>query len=118
MPSCSYADLNIPLWLLMGLSLSTVLQPLGVVGRTIGTIQQQNQLPGNTTDPAGEGKDIRRLEIGDRIWRDLAGGQQHTYQVRLSTEQFLKVVVEQNGIDIVVQLSGPDAKRILKFDSE
>src|SRR5215510_10739572 len=74
----------------------------------------------STQEPigAGKGKDIHALEPGKPIRRELAGGQEHSYQIRLNANQFLKVVVEQKGIDVVAQVSGPDGKQILEFDSE
>jgi tetratricopeptide (TPR) repeat protein len=67
---------------------------------------------------AGKGKDIHALEPGKPIRRELAGGQEHSYQIKLNANQFLKVAVEQKGIDVVAQVSGPDGKQILEFDSE
>src|SRR5262245_43284366 len=58
------------------------------------------------------------IEPGRPIKRELAGGQQHSYQITLSADQFLKAVVEQDGVDLVVQVLGPDGKQILEFDSE
>src|SRR6266540_2363749 len=74
----------------------------------------------STQEPTGAGKekDIHALEPGKPIRRELAGGQRHTYQTRLDPNQFLKVVVEQKGIDVVAQASGPDGKQILEVDSE
>src|SRR5215831_1119233 len=63
-------------------------------------------------------KDVRPLEPGKPIERELAGGQSHAYQITLSAGQFMKVIVEQRGIDVVVGLLGPDAKQIMEFDSE
>src|SRR6266511_1257926 len=74
----------------------------------------------STQEPTGAGKekDIHALEPGKPIMRELAGGQRHTYQTRLDPNQLLKVVVEQKGIDVVAQASGPDGKQILEVDSE
>jgi CHAT domain-containing protein/Tfp pilus assembly protein PilF len=58
------------------------------------------------------------IEPGRPIKRELAGGQEHSYQISLSPDQFLKAVVEQNGVDVVVRVLGPDGKQILEFDSE
>src|SRR6266540_1243440 len=70
-------------------------------------------------NPIGQGeKDVRPLEPGKPIERELAGGQSHAYQITLSAGQFMKVIVEQRGIDVVVGLLGPDAKQIMEFDSE
>jgi tetratricopeptide (TPR) repeat protein len=63
-------------------------------------------------------KEARTLEAGKPIKRELSGGQKHRYLVNMNTGQFLKVIVEQQGIDVVVQASGPDGKQILEFDSE
>src|SRR6266508_3123519 len=63
-------------------------------------------------------KDVRPLEPGKPIERELAGGQSHAYQITLSAGQFMKVIVEQRGIDVVVGLLGPDDKQIMEFDSE
>ena len=62
--------------------------------------------------------DVRPLEPGTPIERELAGGQSHSYQLTLTADQYLLVVVEQRGIDVVVQLLGPDDKQIMEFDSE
>src|SRR6266511_133295 len=74
----------------------------------------------STQEPTGAGKekDIHALEPGKPIRRELAGGQRHTYQTRLDPNQFLKVVVEQKGIDVVSKAPGPDGKQILEVDSE
>jgi CHAT domain-containing protein len=63
-------------------------------------------------------KEVRALEPGNLIRRELEGGRQHTYQIRLSADQFLKAVVEQQGIDVMVQISGPDGGQVMEFDSE
>jgi CHAT domain-containing protein/Tfp pilus assembly protein PilF len=47
----------------------------------------------------------------------LAGGQTHSYQVLLVSNQFLHVVVDQRGIDVVVALFGPDGKKLAEVDS-
>ncbi len=58
------------------------------------------------------------LELGKPIERELAGGQSHSYQITLAAGQYLNVMVEQRGIDVVVVLFGPDGKRIAEFDRE
>jgi CHAT domain-containing protein/Tfp pilus assembly protein PilF len=58
------------------------------------------------------------LELGKPIERELAGGQSHSYQITLAAGQYLNVLVEQRGIDVVVRLQGPDGKLIFEFDSE
>src|SRR5215475_13533274 len=72
-------------------------------------------------DPAGmaqEDQPVRRLESGKPIERELAGGQSHDYQLTLADGQYVNLVVDQRGIDVVVKLFGPDGKAIMEFDSE
>src|SRR5437870_3083520 len=61
--------------------------------------------------------DVRSLEPGKPIERELAGGQAHSYQITLSAGQYLNVMVEQQGIDVVVALFGPDGKKLIEVDS-
>jgi hypothetical protein len=37
----------------------------------------------------------------------------HNYSLNLTAGQFVSVVVEQNGIDVVVAIYGEDSKRII-----
>src|SRR5262249_47925889 len=57
-------------------------------------------------------------EPGKPIKRELAGADSHTYQIRLSAGQFMKVIIEQQGIDVVAQLSGPGGEQIAGFNRE
>jgi len=89
------------------------------LGRTLWrSVQQPAQAPRDSGAKADDEKEARLLEPGKAIKRELAGDQSHTYQIRLSAGQFLKVIVEQQGIDVVAQVSGPDGKQILEFDFE
>jgi CHAT domain-containing protein len=80
--------------------------------------QQTNQEQRGTGSGAGGENDVRALEPGKPQKRELAGGQRHAYRIRLNADQFLKAVIEQDGIDVVARLSGPDGKQIMEFDSE
>src|SRR5262252_6289562 len=99
---------------LLFFSLSAVTPSSKAHCRTGDLIRQSTQE--STGD--GKGKDIHALEPGKPIGRELGGGQQHTYQIRLDAGQFLKVIIEQQGIDVVARVSGPDGKRLLEFNSE
>jgi CHAT domain-containing protein/Tfp pilus assembly protein PilF len=65
-----------------------------------------------------EDQQLRQLKQGKPIERDLAGGQSHTFEITLATDQYIKVLVDQHGIDLRVKLLGPDGKQIAEFDSE
>ena len=87
--------------------------------RALGRIAQQPaQAPREAGAKADDENGARLLEHGKTIKRELAGGHSHTYRITLSAGQFLKVIVEQQGIDIVIQLSGPGGEQIAEFDSE
>jgi tetratricopeptide (TPR) repeat protein len=80
--------------------------------------QQSTQAPRGAGSKADDEKEARLLEPGKPIKRELAGAGSHTYRIRLSAGQFLKVVVEQQGVDVVAQLSGPGGEQIAEFDRE
>jgi tetratricopeptide (TPR) repeat protein len=80
--------------------------------------QPPTQAPRDDGSKADDEKDARLLEPGQTIKRELAGDDSHAYQIRLSAGQYLKVIVEQQGIDVVAQLSGPAGEQIAEFDME
>jgi CHAT domain-containing protein/Tfp pilus assembly protein PilF len=99
-------------------SLTPVMPSHQALGRHPGLNQQSTNQPRDAGNRTSDENDVRILEPGKPIKRDLAGGQQHTYQIRLSTDQLMRMVVEEHGIDVVVQAFGPDGKQIAWFDSE
>ena len=62
-------------------------------------------------------RDIRALELGKEIERELTGGAVHIYSINLAAGQFVRVVVEQRGIDVVATLIEPGGKKIVEVDS-
>ena len=58
------------------------------------------------------------LELGKSIEREISGGQTQSYQITLSAGQFVSVIVQQRGIDVIEKLFAPDGKLIAQFDSE
>jgi CHAT domain-containing protein len=67
--------------------------------------------------PSQDDKESRRLELGKPIERTIAGGQTHSYQLTLPRNQYLYLTVEQRGIDVVVNLFGPDGTKLDEIDS-
>jgi len=61
--------------------------------------------------------DIRVLEPGAAIEREIAGGEAHSYRIRLGLHQFLLVVVNQQGIDVVVRAFGPNAQQMAEANN-
>jgi tetratricopeptide (TPR) repeat protein len=60
--------------------------------------------------------DVRTLEVDSPIKREADGNAVHLYRVSLANGQYLRVVVDQQGVDVAVTLLGPKGGRILKAD--
>jgi CHAT domain-containing protein len=71
-----------------------------------GTVVTQNQ-----------GRRTEQLEPGKPLERKLAGGQSHQYEIRMNSEEFLRLVVDQRGIDLALVLFGPTGARITEVDN-
>src|ERR1700694_4010192 len=61
--------------------------------------------------------DQPQLSLGSIIERTMTSTDAHTFTVNLTQGQFLKVVVDQRGVDVVIRISSPDGKVIGSFDS-
>lgn len=57
------------------------------------------------------------LSIGDVIEKELIPPSVHSYKIKLDKDNFFTVVVNQQGIDIKVNLLGPEGNKISEFDS-
>jgi len=87
-------------------------------GRPIDLFQQSTQDLRGAGSGTDDENNVQALEPGKPHRRRLAGGQQHTYRIRLAADQFLKAVIEQDGIDVAARLLGPDGKQIMRSDTE
>ncbi|MBA2750208.1 MAG: tetratricopeptide repeat protein, partial [Tatlockia sp.] len=70
----------------------------------------------NDNEPRRQQEDVE-LTLGKPIERNLAGNEAHSYKIVLAANQYLHIVVEQRGIDVVVALFAPDGKKIAEVDS-
>ncbi len=57
------------------------------------------------------------LGLPQPLERELKGGEAHEFPLTLAAGQYLQLVVEQRGIDVVVAISGPDGKKLAEVDS-
>ncbi len=57
------------------------------------------------------------LTLNKPIERQLAGNEAHFYKITLAVNQYLHVVVEQRGVDLIVAIFAPDGKKIVEVDS-
>jgi CHAT domain-containing protein/Tfp pilus assembly protein PilF len=64
----------------------------------------------------GENNSVRLIQ-GQTLEQELSGGKFHSYQIKLAANQYLKIIVEQKGIDVVVELYLPGGKKLLEVDS-
>jgi len=120
-PNQQFTSLSLAKFLAFCMSFSSlaVALPENALGHTLGRlVQQSTQAPRDAGAKADDEKESRLLEPGKPIKRELAGDHSHTYQIMLSEGQFLKVIIEQQGIDVIAQLSGPGGEQIAKFDME
>ncbi len=62
-------------------------------------------------------RQITRLEPGRATRRTLAPGGLHAYRIRLHSGDYLSLVVEQRGVDVVARLFGPSGGAIVEVDS-
>ncbi len=62
------------------------------------------------------GSEPMALVSGQSVEREIVGGQTHTYQLLLTAGQFMRVVVEQKGIDVAVALVVPDGKQLIEVN--
>jgi CHAT domain-containing protein/tetratricopeptide (TPR) repeat protein len=69
-----------------------------------------------TAKAAADQAQVRVLESGQSIAREMAGGETHAYRITLAAGQFLHVVVEQHGIDVVVRVLDPAGKQVAEVD--
>jgi CHAT domain-containing protein/Tfp pilus assembly protein PilF len=89
-----------------------------VFAGSLSLLQQSVQQSRETGSGDIDERDVRELESDKPVRSELAAGSQHDYRIRLNAYQFLKVIVEQQGIDLVVRVAGPDGKRVVEFDTE
>ncbi len=57
------------------------------------------------------------LQINKPLERKLVGGQKHEYQLTLLIGQYLKLSVDQRGIDVALRLIDPNGKKLLEVDT-
>ncbi len=68
--------------------------------------------------PAQTSQEVQELRAGAAIERDLKGGEGHDYRLSLAGGQCAAIVVEQRGIDVVVQVREHGGKLLAEFDFE
>jgi CHAT domain-containing protein/Tfp pilus assembly protein PilF len=60
--------------------------------------------------------EVTTLAAGVPLEREIAGGASHTYNIALTAGEFIDVLVNQQGADIVLTWHGPDEKPLAESD--
>ncbi len=61
---------------------------------------------------------VTTLEPDEPIERELMRGEQHRYEISLSAGEYEEILVEQRGIDVVVEVRGTRDNASARFDDE
>src|SRR2546428_6281829 len=61
----------------------------------------QIQLSPARTQDSQNTQEIKTLELGQSVEREMAGGQTQRFQINLSAGQFASVSIQQRGIDVL-----------------
>jgi len=56
--------------------------------------------------------EVKQLEPGRRVEREISGGESHSYQISLIAGQFVRFRLDQQGIDAAMVLIAPDGKQL------
>src|SRR6266550_4250257 len=76
--------------------------------------------PSADSNPNSSGiiqQDSTAIRPGSSIEQELKGGEAHIFRLNLLSGQFLRVVINQKGIDVAINLSGPDGKQLAYVDN-
>ncbi len=107
--------------LLIGLvGAATVLFVHGGCRRELAEPRLERGLPAQTKQSAEPRHDLpaptELLQQDEPIQRDLAPGEAHRYQIDVAAEQFLQIVVDQQGVDVAATLFDPHGEKLIKMD--
>lgn len=56
------------------------------------------------------------LHEGQAIEKAISGGESHQYELTLTVGQFVRLKIEQRGIDLVEAVTGPDGQKLVEID--
>lgn len=73
---------------------------------------------GSLAAPAQGDKEVRLLEPGKPIEREMSAGQLHPYTLTLKTGQYLQHFVEQRGINVALTLLAPDGAKLKEVNGQ
>src|SRR5262245_24961542 len=74
-------------------------------------------IPGNRSVLSQAVVEPRTLILGQPVEDRMDSGQSHEYRVAVAAGEFIRIEIEQRGVDIAVKLIGPRANQLLEVDS-
>lgn len=93
----------------------------GMLLVAVGCESRQASRRAGSTGDAGAGRtqeDVRTLEPGRAaVERDMGSATVHVYRIPLRAQDYLQLVVEQLGVDLVLTIVDPDHEEVLTVDS-
>lgn len=78
---------------------------------------QRRYGPGDVVDLNQEVTQGPKLELGVPVEKQLGPKATHVYNITVGDNTYVQLVVEQNGIDVMVQVTTPNGKSLGDFDS-
>ena len=84
---------------------------LGILPTAEGHLLPNSSRDANRAISQDRADKFESLELGAPLERELSGGESRLYEIRMTSEQFLRLVVDQRGIDVVLTLFGPDGRK-------
>jgi CHAT domain-containing protein len=63
------------------------------------------------------GDEVYTLTPGETVRRHIKTGATHTFQLTLASKQYARIVVAQQGVDVVVMVYAPDGPILIEMDS-
>src|SRR5690348_11998187 len=67
--------------------------------------------------PALGQTDDSRLEAGRSVEREMRPSETHPYAIDLENGQYVRVIIDQYGIDVALELFSEDGAKLLEVDS-
>ena len=92
----------------IGLAVSLLV--LSVAATQTRATAQTGQQPAVATNPTQNESDVRVLELGKPIERELKGGESHSYNIPLTAGQYLRIAVDSKNIEVSTELLPPEYK--------
>jgi len=72
------------------------------------------ELPQTNSD-SQVAKAVAQLQLGSPVEEALRGAESHAYQLQLEANQYLRVMVEQKGVDVAMTLFGPGEAKLAEI---